>query len=161
MVSSETLGGNKQKQAGLDVRDPFGDDPVAELRKKIKQAKKKQEQDMNTKKKQSHDDEPQPEGIITSRKFALSLIGIASLYILIMICQASRNNLNQINMSATMNEYGSEYYTYETESYDFQQYQSQGSSYYRMQTRGFKYNESIGGSVQNDTSRLAESQANA
>ena len=41
---------------------------------------------------------------------------------------------------------GSGYYEYETESYDFDQYQSQGTDNNRMLNRGFQYNESIGAS---------------
>jgi hypothetical protein len=69
-------------------------------------------------------EEPQPqqddEGLYSSRSFALGLIGIASLYVLIMICQAYKSNQLRMNLSDSEHQYiGSGYYEYETESYDF------------------------------------------
>jgi hypothetical protein len=61
-----------------------------------------------------------------SRAFALGLISIASMYVLIMICQAYRNNMNQINQENGDDGYDSSY-RYETESYDFRPYQSTGT----------------------------------
>ena len=55
--------------------------------------------------------------IFSGRIFALILIGIASLYLLIMICQAYVNN-RQLLMSSL---YESDY-DYQTESYDFRPY---------------------------------------
>ena len=87
------------------------------------------------------------EGLYSSRSFALGLIGIASLYVLIMICQAYKSNQLRMILSDSQGELiGSGYYEYETESYDFDQYQSQGTDNNRMLNRGFQYNESIGAS---------------
>ena len=64
------------------------------------------------------------DGLYSSRSFALALIGIASLYVLVMICQAYKNNQNRVDLSESdqYEIYGSEYYEYETQSYDFGPY---------------------------------------
>ena len=64
------------------------------------------------------------DGLYSSRSFALALIGIASLYVLVMICQAYKNNQNRMDGSESdpYEIYGSEYYEYETYSYDFDPY---------------------------------------
>ena len=68
--------------------------------------------------------ESEENGIFSSRSFALGLIGIASLYVLVMICQAYKTNMNRIHDEEyEYDEYTSEY-EYETESYDFGPYQS-------------------------------------
>ena len=61
---------------------------------------------------------PKPAATFDSRVFALFLITVASIYVLIMICQAYR--------SRNDDAYASTYY-YETESYDFNPYQSEGT----------------------------------
>lgn len=77
--------------------------------------------DLSDKTQTSQDDE----GLYSSRSFALGLIGIASLYVLIMICQAYKSNQLRMNLSDSQEEFiGSDYYEYETESYDFDQYRS-------------------------------------
>ena len=80
--------------------------------------------------------------------FALALIGVASLYVLIMICQAYRNNNYKKKQKENMqhDEIESEY-EYQTVSYDFSKYQSQSSEENRSAARGFRYNESIGESI--------------
>ena len=55
--------------------------------------------------------------VVNSRAFALGLIVIASLYVLIMICQAYQNNMNKLG-----DDYKDSSYQYETESYDFRPY---------------------------------------
>ena len=90
---------------------------------------------------------PEDDGLYSSRSFALALIGIASLYVFIMICQAYKSNQLRMSLSETDEQFlGSEYYEYETESYDFDQYQSQGPDNNGMIIRGFQYNTSIGAS---------------
>jgi len=75
--------------------------------------------------------------LFSGRIFALVLIGIASLYVLIMICQAYLSNKeSMMNMSE---EYPSEY-EYQTESYDFRPYESMDTANNKA---GFKYNMSI------------------
>jgi hypothetical protein len=77
---------------------------------------------------------------MSSRYFALCLIGIASIYVLIMICQAYSTNMLKMNLTESV-ESGYEYeYEYQTESYDFRQYQSHDTETGRSDARGFKYN---------------------
>ena len=85
------------------------------------------------------------DGLYSSRSFALALIGIASLYVLVMICQAYKNNQNRMDGSESdpYEIYGSEYYEYETYSYDFDPYQSAGTNDNVGVKRGFNYNSSI------------------
>ena len=66
----------------------------------------------------------------------LILIGVASLYILMMIIRTYREMQNPTKDNITV-----EYYEYE--SYDFQPYESKGSENARNEDRGFRYNESI------------------
>ena len=88
------------------------------------------------------------DGLYSSRSFALALIGIASLYVLVMICQAYKNNQNRVDLSESdqYEIYGSEYYEYETQSYDFAPYQSAGTNDVVGVQREFNYNQSIDGS---------------
>ena len=58
--------------------------------------------------------------LLSGRVFALVLIGTASLYVVIMICQAYINNRDRM---MTASSYESQY-EYPTESYDFRPYQS-------------------------------------
>ena len=76
-------------------------------------------------------------GFLTSKVFALVLIGVASLYVLIMICQALKSNTDKLMARST--EYDSEY-QYQTESYDFRPYQSLDTEHGRSEARGFQYN---------------------
>mmetsp|Transcript_14394 Transcript_14394/g.24530 ORF Transcript_14394/g.24530 Transcript_14394/m.24530 type:complete len:108 (+) Transcript_14394:242-565(+) len=88
-------------------------------------------------------------GFLTSRAFALGLIGIASLYVLVMICQAYSQNMSRVHHNGFTDRFiapSSDYYEYETESYDFRPYQSIGTDGERSIQRGFHYNESIKGS---------------
>ena len=99
-----------------------------------------------------HQQPDQDQDLISSRTFALGLIGIASLYVFFMICQAYKNNGKNLNIQPDQNryyEYTSEY-EYETISYDFKPYQSQttDSQGDKNQHRGFRYNESILNSVE-------------
>ena len=80
--------------------------------------------------------------ILSSRTFALGLIGIASLYVLVMICQAYKTNMNGLHDEDDEEMYASEY-EYVTESYDFAPYQSQENEN-ASEARGFTYNQSIG-----------------
>jgi|TARA_B110001450_G_C17232825_1_gene324203 hypothetical protein len=73
--------------------------------------------------------------------FALALIGVASLYVLIMVCQAYRNNDKKKKLKEEQQEFESEY-EYQSVSYDFSKYQSQESED-RSAARGFRYNSSI------------------
>ncbi len=57
--------------------------------------------------------------LFSGQVFALVLIGIASLYVLLMICQAYLNN----RANLVSDSYASDY-EYLTESYDFRPYQS-------------------------------------
>ena len=65
-----------------------------------------------------------------------------------MICQAYKSNLNRLNLSDSdqYEVYNSEYYEYETESYDFRPYQSADEGGNVGVERGFNYNSSINGS---------------
>ena len=76
--------------------------------------------------------------LLTSRLFALILIASASLYVLVMICQAVKSQQGKL----VSTEYESEY-QYQTESYDFRPYQSLDTDNGRSEARGFKYNQSI------------------
>jgi len=79
--------------------------------------------------------------MISSRTIALFLIGVASLYVFIMICQAYRNNKKE-----RARDYKFEStYEYETMSYDFKQYNCYEND---SNTRGFEYNESICNSIE-------------
>lgn len=88
--------------------------------------------------------EDDQDSVVNSRTFALALIGIASLYVFIMIYKAYQENKRRLQDEGFM---GLEYtttYIYETESYDFRPYQSANSADEgRGIVRGFKYNESI------------------
>jgi len=64
-------------------------------------------------------EEEDEDGLFSSQSIAFGLIGIASLYLLIMICKASRNQ------EIMDREYNSEYYEYVTMSYDYKPYQSE------------------------------------
>lgn len=98
--------------------------------------------------------DPEEDGIFSSRTFAIGLICIASLYIFIMIFKAYRQ-LNRSEDSSKASGMSDDYYEYMTESYDFQNYQSQDEEEeLRNLERGFNYNESISGSVHGNTSRL-------
>ena len=75
-------------------------------------------------------------GGFDSRVFALSLIALASFYILVMICKAYMNNMDESNDDG---HYAQSYtYDYATPSYDFMQYQSHDD---KVQiNREFEYN---------------------
>ena len=90
----------------IKVRDAYGKyDAIKALKDKFKAQRKV---------KQTNTDE----SILTSRSFALTLIVIASLYIIVMICQAQKGNMN-LDHSRGSVDYT---YEYETESYDFEKY---------------------------------------
>ena len=75
--------------------------------------------------------------MLSSRSFALCLTGIASIYVLIMICQAYTSNKIKMNLTESV-ESGYEYeYQYQTESYDFRPYQSHDTETGRSDARGF------------------------
>jgi hypothetical protein len=79
-------------------------------------------------------------GMFDSRTFALGLISIASLYVLIMIIQAYRNNQNDPNQFDVYIDQ-SDSYMYETASYDYRPYQSMNG---HPAVKGdFSYNKSI------------------
>jgi hypothetical protein len=93
------------------------------------------------------------EGIFSTFTFAIGLICIASLYIFIMIFKAYRQ-VNSTDDSSKASGISDDYYEYMTESYDFQNYQSQNEEEgLRNLDRGFNYNESIVGSAHGNTSR--------
>lgn len=58
--------------------------------------------------------------MITSRIFAISLVAIASLYVIIMIYKAYKN----VNSDGDESTNASEYYEYVSMSYDYRPYQS-------------------------------------
>ena len=62
----------------------------------------------------------------SSRSFAIGLIGIASCYLVVMICKAYRR-MNDPEDGSYANDSASYYYDYGS-SYDFQPYQSDGDA---------------------------------
>ena len=105
------------------------------------------------------DDDDDDEGMFSSRSFAIGLVGVASCYLVVMICKAYRR------MNEEDNYYGEESitYYYDTESYDFHQYEtikSTDDQYARQGVaRGFEYNKSIGTSSNIDDNESAEMRA--
>ena len=85
-----------------------------------------------------------PSGL-DSRSFALSLIVIASLYVLFMICKAYKNSVDDDSQSDFVGQQYSNSYEYVTPSYDFEQYQSHDD--HAQIKREFQYNESLNDST--------------
>ena len=93
------------------------------------------------------------DGMFSSRSFAIGLVGIASCYLIVMICKAYKR----------MNEEEDSYidesitYYYDTESYDFNQYESADE---QNPTRGiyrnFEYNQTIGSNSNIDENESAD-----
>ena len=65
---------------------------------------------------QKRDDDDSDEGMFSSRSFAIGLVGIASCYLVVMICKAYK----RMNEEDTYDYDDSITYYYDTESYDFQ-----------------------------------------
>ena len=94
--------------------------------------------------------------VVNSRDIAIGLVTVASCYLIVMICRAyHRMNMQRGKGLRSDGEDSSHlegesitYYYYDTESYDFQQYQSiEGQDQQINQKgvqRGFEYNQSIG-----------------
>ena len=83
------------------------------------------------------DDDDDDEGMFSSRSLAICIVGVASCYLVVMICKAYRR------MNEEDNYYGEESitYYYDTESYDFHQYESTDDQYpTKGVIRGFEYN---------------------
>ena len=81
----------------------------------------------------------------TSRAFALSLIGILSIYLLLMILRAVRQKQNLIvadGSSEVESNYEYDYY-YGSQSYDFAPYRSLGTDAGHQDLKGFAYNKTI------------------
>ena len=66
------------------------------------------------------EDDDDDEGMFSSRSFAIGLVGVASCYLVVMICKAYKRMSEEDNY-----EYDESItYYYDTESYDFNQYES-------------------------------------
>ena len=83
-------------------------------------------------------------GIYSSRSFAIGLVGVASCYLLVMICKAYRRlSIEQETANYGISE--SLTYYYDTESYDWNQYESaDDQNATNGVKRDFEYNVSIG-----------------
>lgn len=94
-------------------------------------------------------------GLFSSRSFAIGLVGVASCYLIIMICKAYRKMSEEQEAAYELGE--SLTYYYDTESYDWNQYESQDDQYPTHGVhRDFDYNVTIGSSSLFDENESAD-----
>jgi len=98
------------------------------------------------------------EGMFSSRSFAIGLVGVASCYLVVMICKAYRRMSEQEEDIYDFEE--SITYYYDTESYDFNQYESADEQNpNRGVYREFEYNQTIGSNSNIDENESADMRA--